>query len=167
MATKTNAECLLNTTECMLQTVASILNEIQEQNSEYNWDPLTFIFTAIIGVIAIAFAALTAFQAFLTAGPGRTKSGAYAIGPWSRHNYRKFDWSEMRFRTVSSTPILTVESLSNRSSESSISSHKESGGLRKRREDYFPATWLALLTQLSLDFTTISATSTVGHYGIL
>ncbi|RKL45843.1 hypothetical protein BFJ72_g3390 [Fusarium proliferatum] len=152
MASKTNAECLLNTTECMLQTVASILNGIQEQNSEYNWDPLTFIFTAIIGVIAIAFAALTAFQAFLTAGPGRTKSGAYAIGPWSRHNYRRFDRSEMRFRTISSTPVLTVESLLEGSSESSIRSHEESGVLRKHQEDYFPATWLALLTHLSLDY---------------
>ncbi|KLO83645.1 uncharacterized protein LW93_427 [Fusarium fujikuroi] len=139
MASETNAECLLNTTECMLQTVASILKEIQEQNSEYNWDPMTFIFTAIIGVIAIAFAALTAFQAFLTAGPGRTKSGAYAIGPWSRHNYRKFDWPEMRFRTVSFTPVLTVDSLMEDLSESSIPS-EESGGLRKGREDYFPAT---------------------------
>lgn len=155
MASKTNAECLLNTTECMLQTVASILKEIQEQNSEYNWDPMTFIFTAIIGVIAIAFAALTAFQAFLTAGPGRTKSGAYAIGPWSRLNYRKFDRSEMRFRTISSTPVLTVESLSKGSSESSIRSHGESGVLRKGREEYFPATWLALLTHLSLDDTAV------------
>ncbi|CVL04887.1 uncharacterized protein FMAN_12924 [Fusarium mangiferae] len=152
MASKANAECLLNTTECMLQTVASILTEIQEQNSEYNWDPLTFIFTAIIGVIAIAFAALTAFQAFLTAGPGRTKSGAYAIGLWSRHNYRRFDRSEMRFRTVSSTPVLTVESLLEGSSESSIRSHGGSGVLRKHQEDYFPATWLALLTHLSLDY---------------
>ncbi|KAF5706874.1 hypothetical protein FGLOB1_7227 [Fusarium globosum] len=155
MASKANAECLLNTTECMLQTVASILNEIQEQNSEYNWDPLTFIFTAIIGVIAIAFAALTAFQAFLTAGPGRTKSGAYAIGPWSRHNYRKFDWSEMRFRTISSTPVLKVESLLKGPSDSSIRSHEEPGGLRKGKEEYFPATWLALLAQLSLDDTTV------------
>ncbi|KAF5654609.1 hypothetical protein F25303_1259 [Fusarium sp. NRRL 25303] len=106
MASETNAECLLNTTECLLQTVASMLNEIQEQTSEYSWDPLAFIFTATIGVIAIAFAALTAFQAFLTAGPGRTKSGAYATGPWSWHNYRKFDRSEMRFRTISSTPGL-------------------------------------------------------------
>ncbi|KAF4946694.1 hypothetical protein FGADI_10898 [Fusarium gaditjirri] len=159
MASKTKPECLLNTTECMLETITSILSEIQEQNSEYNWDPLTFIFTAIIGVIAIAFAALTAFQAFLTAGPGRTKSGAYAIGPWSRLNYRKFDWSEMRFRTVSSTPILTAMSLDftllEESDGNPISSHEKSGGLRKGQEDYFPATWLALLTHLSLDYTTV------------
>ncbi|RBA20117.1 hypothetical protein FPRO05_08562 [Fusarium proliferatum] len=157
MTSKTNAECLLNTTECLLQTVASILTEIQQQNSEYNWDPLTFTFTAIIGIIAIAFAALTAFQAFLTAGPGRTKSGAYAIGPWSQRNYRKFDLAEMRFRTTSSTPIFTAESLDFKllkgPTEDFISSHEKPGGLRKGQEDYFPATWLAFLTHLSLDYT--------------
>lgn len=159
MASKTKAECLLNTTECVLETITSILSEIQEQNNEYNWDPLTFGFTAIIGVIAIVFAALTAFQAFLAAGPGRTKSGAYAIGPWSRRNYRKFDWTEMRFRTTSSTPIPTAESLSFTLLEDfgrgSIGSHEDPGGLRKGQEDYFPATWLALLTHLSLDYTNL------------
>ncbi|KIL95971.1 hypothetical protein FAVG1_00710 [Fusarium avenaceum] len=159
MASNTKAECLLNTTECVLETIASILSEIQEQNNEYNWDPLTFVFTAIIGAIAIVFAALTAFQAFLAAGPGRTKSGAYTIGPWSRRNYRKFDWTEMRFRTTSSTPILTAESLSFTLLENfgrgSIGSHEDPGGLRKGQEDYFPATWLALLTHLSLDYTNL------------
>lgn len=157
MASKTKAECLLNTTECVLETITSILSEIQEQNNEYNWDPLTFGFTAIIGVIAIVFAALTAFQAFLAAGPGRTKSGAYAIGPWSRRNYRKFDWAEMRFRTTSSTPILTAESLNFRLLEAfkdgSIGSVQDPGGPGKGPEEYFPATWLALLTHLSLDYT--------------
>ncbi|KAI6768034.1 hypothetical protein HG530_006043 [Fusarium avenaceum] len=157
MASNTKAECLLNTTECVLETIASILSEIQGQNNEYNWDPLTFAFTAIIGVIAIVFAALTAFQAFLAAGPGRTKSGAYAIGPWSQRNYRKFDWAEMRFRTTSSTPILTVESLNFALLEDfkvdSFCSHQDPRGLRKGQEDYFPATWLAFLTHLSLDYT--------------
>lgn len=157
MASKTKAECLLNTTECVLETIASILSEIQEQNNEYDWDPLTFVFTAIIGVIAIVFAALTAFQAFLAAGPGRTKSGAYAIGPWSRRNYRKFDWAEMRFRTISSTPILTAESLDfmlvARCGQGYCRPHQDPGGLRKGKEDYFPATWLAFLTHLSLDYT--------------
>ncbi|CAJ0540373.1 Ff.00g075180.m01.CDS01 [Fusarium sp. VM40] len=159
MASKTKAECLLNTTECVLETIASILSEIQEQNNEYDWDPLTFIFTAIIGVVAIAFAALTAFQAFLAAGPGRIKSGAYVIGPWSRRNYRKFDWAEMRFRTTSSTPILKAESLNlgllEEFREGSNCSDQDPGGLRKSPEDYFPATWLALLTHLSLDCTNL------------
>jgi hypothetical protein len=157
MASKTKAKCLLNTTECVLETITSILSEIQEQNNEYNWDPLTFMFTAIIGAVAIAFAALTAFQAFLAAGPGRTKSGAYAIGPWSRRNYRKFDWAEMRFRTTSSTPILTAGSLNfellEGFEEGSICSDQDPEGLRKGKEDYFPATWLAFLTHLSLDYT--------------
>ncbi|KAJ4117557.1 hypothetical protein NW768_010922 [Fusarium equiseti] len=156
MATKAKIECSLNTTECILETIASILGEIQEQNDEYNWDPLTFVFTAIIGVIAIVFAALTAFQAFLAAGPGRTKSGAYAIGPWSRLNRRKFDLAEMRFRTTSFTPILTVHSLNSCLFEGELSDfvyQQEPAKYRKGQDDYFPGTWLALLSCLSLDNT--------------
>jgi hypothetical protein len=157
MASEVKVECSLNTTECILETIASILSEIQEQNNEYNWDPLTFLFTAIIGVIAIIFAALTAFQAFLAAGPGRIKSGPYSIGPWSRHNHRRFHWTEMRFRTTSSTPILTADSLNwgllKDNKEGSGRHDEDPGRLRKRKNDYFPATWLALLTQLSLDYT--------------
>ncbi|KAJ4005583.1 hypothetical protein NW752_002416 [Fusarium irregulare] len=153
MATKVKVECSLNTTECILETIASILGEIQEQNEEYNWDPLTFVFTAIIGVIAILFAALTAFQSFLAAGPGRTKSGAYAIGPWSRLNHRKFDLTEMRFRTTASTPILTADSLNFAVLGDEGTLSQDPVRLRKGNNDYFPATWLALLSHLSLDKT--------------
>ena len=156
MATKAKVECSLNTTECILETIASILSEIQEQNEEYNWDPLTFVFTAIIGVIAIVFATLTAFQAFLAAGPGRTKSGAYAIGPWSQLNRRKFDLAEMRFRTTSFTPILTFRSLNSRLLDEEFSDmimDQEPARHRKGLDDYFPGTWLALLSCLSLDNT--------------
>lgn len=153
MASKFKAECSLNTTECILETIASILGEIQEQNNEYNWDPLTFVFTAIIGVIAIVFAALTAFQSLLAAGPGRTKSGAYAIGPWSQLNRRKFDFAEMRFRTTASTPILTIDSLDLQLLEGDASLAQDPAQLRKGEDDYFPATWLALLSHLSLDHT--------------
>ncbi|KAI1070918.1 hypothetical protein LB507_010946 [Fusarium sp. FIESC RH6] len=150
MTSETKAECSFNTSECILETIASILSEVQEKNSEYDWDPLTFVFTAIIGVIAIMFAALTALQAFLAAGPGRTKSGVYAIGPWSQFNRRKFDLAEMRFRTTSSTPILTIDSL-NFDALTSVHPVQARARLRKGKDDYFPATWLALLSCLSVD----------------
>ena len=153
MATNAKIECSLNTTECILETIASILGEVQEQNAEYNWDPLTFLFTAIIGVIAIVFAALTAFQSFLAAGPGRTKSGAYAIGPWSRQNHRKFDFTEMRFRTTASTPILTIDSLDLSLLENRRFAWLSPERVSKGANDYFPATWLALLSHLALDNT--------------
>ncbi|KAH7174333.1 uncharacterized protein B0J16DRAFT_388151 [Fusarium flagelliforme] len=155
MASKAKVECSLNTTECILETITSILIEIREQNNEYNWDPLTFVFTAIIGIIAILVAGLAAFQAFLAAGPGRTKSGAYAIGPWSQLNRRKFDLTEMRFRTTSSTPIITMYSLNYSALrlECSLSSDQDPARLGKGEDEYFPATWLALLSHLSLDKT--------------
>ncbi|CAG7566107.1 unnamed protein product [Fusarium equiseti] len=130
MASQAKAGCSLDTTECIVETIASILSEIQEQNNEYNWDPLTFGFTAIIGAIAILFAALTALQAALAAGPGRTKSGLYAI-------------------------VLTIDSFNFDilSREGSFASYQDPARLRKRKDDYFPATWLALLTHLSLDST--------------
>ncbi|KAF4454632.1 hypothetical protein F53441_2866 [Fusarium austroafricanum] len=156
-ATRANGDNTSIITDCILETITSILSEIQEQNNEYNWDPLTFVFTAIIGIIAIIFAALTAFQALLTAGSGRTKSGAYAIGPWSKRNHRKFDWAEMRCRTTSSTPILTVDLLNlnllENPQEGSSCHNQDLKRFKKGQEDYFPATWLALLTHLSLDNT--------------
>ncbi|KAF4469270.1 hypothetical protein FALBO_3833 [Fusarium albosuccineum] len=153
MASEIDIECSLNTTECILETIASILSEIQELNSEYNWDPLTFMFTATIGFVAITFAALAVLQAFLAAGPGRTKSGPYAIGPWSHLNDRKFDWADMRFRTISSTPVLTVDSLKDDLPGRSSTDVVNIEILRKGPGEYFPATWLAMLTILRLDNT--------------
>ncbi|KAJ3538922.1 hypothetical protein NM208_g5346 [Fusarium decemcellulare] len=173
MASNIKIECSLNTTECILETIVSILSEIQQQNDEYNWDPLTFMFTAIIGVIAIIFAALAVLQALLAAGPGRTKSGPYAIGPWFNLNERKFDRADMRFRTISSTPVLTVDSFKRALLKDSIEymDHKQVASIllwknaktfRKGREEYFPATWLAMLTILGLDKTNLWETRLTG-----
>lgn len=85
------ADCAVNANECILVALAGILEEIRQANSEYNWDPLTFAFAAVVGVIALCFAALTIGQGPLAAGHGRVKSSAYTIGPWASMNKRNFD----------------------------------------------------------------------------
>ncbi|RTE72462.1 hypothetical protein BHE90_013123 [Fusarium euwallaceae] len=173
-----STECSLNTTECILKTVVSILSEIQDGNNEYNWDPLSFAVTAVIGVIALFFAALTIGQGLLAAGPGRTKSGAYAIGPWSRLNYTKFDWVEMRYRTVSRTPVLFAGTIMGwgwnelghirrlRTLDLPLAKEQvrleDPKHLKKRHDDYFPAKWLALLTAMGLDETVIWGVKSTG-----
>ncbi|EEU47514.1 uncharacterized protein NECHADRAFT_78014 [Fusarium vanettenii 77-13-4] len=173
-----SVECSLNTTECILKTVVSILSEIQDENNQYNWDPLSFAATAVVGVIALFFAALTIGQSFLAAGPGRTKSGAYAIGPWSRLNDGKFDWIEMRYRTVSRTPVLLAKAILEPSWDQlnslrhqrihhvplpkELVALEDPKYLKKRHDDYFPATWLALLTAMNLDETKLWGSKSTG-----
>ncbi|KAL2689468.1 hypothetical protein Neosp_003522 [[Neocosmospora] mangrovei] len=173
-----SVECSLNTTECILKTVVSILSEIQDENNEYNWDPLSFAATAVIGVIALFFAALTIGQGLLAAGPGRTKSGAYAIGPWSRLNDGKFDWIEMRYRTVSRTPVLLAKAMLEPSWDQlnflrhqrihhvplpkELVALEDPKSLKKSHNDYFPATWLALLTAMDLDETRLWGSKSTG-----
>lgn len=106
--TTATLNCSLNTTECILETLAAVLEELRAQRGEYNWDPLTFGVTAVIGILALVIAVLTVGQGLLAAGPGRLKSSRNALGPWAKFSKRTFDWSEMRFRTIAYTPILVA-----------------------------------------------------------
>jgi hypothetical protein len=170
-------ECSLNTTERILKTVVSILSEIQDENNQFNWDPLSFAVTALIGMIALSLAALTIGQGLLAAGPGRTKSGTYAIGPWSRLNVGKFDWIEMSYRTVSRTPVLLAKAILEPSwdqldhlrhrrtrhiAAKDLAVLEDPKYLKKRHDDYFPATWLALLTAMDLDETKLWGSKSTG-----
>ena len=157
-------ELLLNATENILQRVNEIANGVKQQNNGYNWDPATFAVTVIIGIIAIFFAGLAIIQGLLASGPGRLKCGRYAIGPWSQFTTRKFDWFELRFRTIAYTPVIDSTSLTlgqdkpNRSNGDQVRISIMLGRkidlrnpLRKEWDEYFPATWLALLTYLNVD----------------
>jgi hypothetical protein len=59
--------CPDNSTECLLRAIL-------EANSGYNWNPITFAFTAAIGALALIIAILTIFQGALAARPGTTES---------------------------------------------------------------------------------------------
>ncbi|KAH6952926.1 hypothetical protein DER45DRAFT_574564 [Fusarium avenaceum] len=151
----------LNATECLLRVTASILDQLREESRDFNWDPASFVVTLVIGIIAAAFAFFAIIQGFLAAGPGRHKCSKYAIGAWARLSERQFDWSELRYRSIAQTPVIDVASL--------ITNMTVNHGLVEWRKgdseywdidplfpkfkhdhkgisDYFPATWLKLLT---------------------
>uniref|UniRef100_A0A0D2YHY0 Uncharacterized protein n=1 Tax=Fusarium oxysporum (strain Fo5176) TaxID=660025 RepID=A0A0D2YHY0_FUSOF len=81
----------LNATECLLRVTVSILEQLKEDSSAFNWDPASFVVTLVIGIIAAAFAFFAIIQGFLAAGPGRHKCSKYAIGTWARLSKRNFD----------------------------------------------------------------------------
>ncbi|OBS23012.1 hypothetical protein FPOA_09331 [Fusarium poae] len=171
----------LNTTECLLRVTASILEQLKEDSSEFNWDPASFLVTLIIGIIAAAFAFFAIIQGFLAAGPGRHKCSKYAIGTWARLSNRKFDWSELRYRSIAHTPIIRIEELVFKmkirtNDETSLSVWEEGNTwvwnqdrlfpklkhVIKEPTDYFPATWLRLLAHTGLHHPELWGTSPQG-----
>jgi len=170
--TPTSLNCSLNTTECILETLAAVLGELKAQRSEYNWDPLTFGVTAAIGILALIVAVLTVGQGLIAAGPGRLKSSRNALGPWAKFSRRTFDRTEMRFRTIAYTPVLVVPHRvrpSRLAARDNATYHEDVPYWYRKIEDeeewserelsgllvggtyHFPATWLALLTSAGLD----------------
>ncbi|KAH7329694.1 hypothetical protein B0I35DRAFT_456975 [Stachybotrys elegans] len=145
----------LNATECLLRVTASILEELKESN----WDPASFVVTFVIGIIAAAFAFFAIIQGLLAAGPGRHKCSIYAIGTWARLSKRKFDWSELRYRSIAQTPVIRVTDLVHKMTidfkwgDSNWNQERLFPKLKhdpKDTSDYFPATWLRLLTYTRL-----------------
>lgn len=101
-----------NSTDCLLRALLQLLKEQQEAaDAKIDWDPISFTFTLLIGLIAIAFALATILQAIFAAGKGRRRTSHLAIGKWFQKTTRKWDWSEMNFRFMASTPILREETV--------------------------------------------------------
>ncbi|VBB80278.1 Putative protein of unknown function [Podospora comata] len=99
-----------NSTDCLLRLVLAAL-EKQTTNTaeEFNWDPLTFFFTAPIGLFAALFAAITIYQAVLSSGPGRRKSNRRAIGPWALKTKTEWSWRDLNSLSIASTPVLRAD----------------------------------------------------------
>lgn len=158
----------LNTTKLELQ-LEQVIALLREANDEYNWDPATFAVTVVIGAIATLLTVLAIGQGLLAAGPGRLKSGHYAVGPWSSTQETRFAWGEWRFRTTVATPTIRFcltdegwfrgnQHMDNvPATPSLIRRLQVKLKLRRFRvkskfySEYFPATWLKLLTMLRLD----------------
>ncbi|QPC74607.1 hypothetical protein HYE68_005359 [Fusarium pseudograminearum] len=156
----------LNATECLLRVTASILEQLKEDSSAFNWDPASFAVTLVIGIIAAAFAFLAIIQGFLAAGPGRHKCSKYAIGTWATLSKHKFDWSELRYRSIAQTPVIRIQNLLDKMAiprdgastrpewnEDDFDHDRHFSKLQhvtKDMSDYFPATWLRLLTHTGL-----------------
>lgn len=155
----------LNTTECILRAATQILAEVKKNGDEFNWDPPTFAVTLIIGFIAIFFAALTIGQGLIAAAPGKHCS-KYALGPWAHYSKRRFDISEMRVQATAYTPILRTDELLKYLYFNKLNDAQDCTDIKEETKEewkreifpsskginqYFPATWLALLTHIGLD----------------
>ena len=77
-----------------------------ESNNEYSWDPISFAFTAPIGVAAAMLTLLTVWQGILSAGPGRFRARPGAIGAFAKFGESKFSFRELRRLTFAYVPIL-------------------------------------------------------------
>ncbi|KAK7757651.1 hypothetical protein SLS62_000027 [Diatrype stigma] len=101
-----------NSTDCLLK---ALLGAIGQQNkakdAEFNWDPLSFGFTAPVGILAALFTFLTVVQMIIASGPGRRRSDKQVIGRWSSKKKTRLNWTEMRFLTIVPTPVLRASSL--------------------------------------------------------
>lgn len=101
------ATCTDNSTECLLQKVVAAL---EQANSVYNWNPVTFAVTVVIGVIALWFALLPVLQGILFP-PDRVKYSWSAIGNWSELVYLSWNWADMSYLAILQTPVLDFESI--------------------------------------------------------
>ena len=97
-----------NSTYCLLRV---LLKTIKDQDEEFNWDPLNFAFTVPIGLVAALFAALTIFQAILSAGSGRRRCSKSTIGQWSKLTTRRWSWHDLIFLSTAKTPLLRSDSI--------------------------------------------------------
>lgn len=97
-----------NSTDCLLRTLLEL--KIAE-SAEYDWDPMTFVLTLLIGLVALLLAGVTIVQALFAAGKGRRRRrrSKMAIGKWSTQSKRRWDWPEMSFRYTVKTPVLLAD----------------------------------------------------------
>jgi hypothetical protein len=119
--------CLENSTQCLLRALL-------DAQPAYDWGPLSFAFTAAIGILAFLVAVATVFQGMLGAGPGRVKASSAAIGTWSKKTRTRFDWYELRLRTTAKVPYI-----------SEIKDLKVHWGSDRVFSKSFPARWLTLV----------------------
>ncbi|KAK0739048.1 hypothetical protein B0T21DRAFT_135979 [Apiosordaria backusii] len=99
-----------NSTDCLLRLVLAALDkQAADAAEEYNWDPITFAFTASIGILAALLAILTIYQAVLASGPGRRKSNRRAIGPWALKTKTEWSWRDLNSVSIATTPVLRAD----------------------------------------------------------
>lgn len=133
--------CPDNSTECLLRSLL-------DAQPAFNWDPITFAFTAAIGIVAVAVAVTAVFQGVLAAGPGRLKASEGAIGPWSSLNKIHFDWRDFRYRTVAQVPCFRLEEYFAATAQDE---NEDRVQVRvKPKISGHPAGWLSLLEDTSL-----------------
>ncbi|CZS96806.1 hypothetical protein WAI453_010167 [Rhynchosporium graminicola] len=78
----------------------------QSGSSGFSWDPLSFAFTAVIGVLAVIVPGITVFQGLLSAGPSRLKASKAAIGVPAGKTNTQFHRDEFQYRTTPMVPFI-------------------------------------------------------------
>ncbi|KAI1298377.1 hypothetical protein F5Y03DRAFT_270452 [Xylaria venustula] len=114
----------VNSTDCLLRLV---LQRLDNHYAEYDWDPITFAFTAPVGILAALFAAFTIYQAIIAASQGSRRANRRAIGKWSNKTTKSWDRHGLSQISTARTPFLTISTLVEKSS------------LRVQHPDYSPA----------------------------
>ena len=98
-----------NTTDCLLRTlIDAVGSQGNTRDAGSEWEPISFGFTAPVGVLAAIFTLITVIQTILAAGPGRRRSSKHIIGKWSSKRETYWSWSELRLLTVAPTPVLKL-----------------------------------------------------------
>ncbi|KAK1448575.1 hypothetical protein CCUS01_11536 [Colletotrichum cuscutae] len=160
-----------NSTDCLLRALLDVLAEQNPAPDKgIDWDPITFGFTLLIGLVAAMIALATVFQAVVAGGKGGRRANARAIGRWSKYTTRKWIFSEMSWSYTALTPMLRLSDMEDQL-EKAIESQKlrveqqrheeakqEASSFRataiSHRTSYVashPATWLGLLEAAGLE----------------
>ncbi|KAF5227005.1 hypothetical protein FAUST_12052 [Fusarium austroamericanum] len=101
-----------NSTDCLLRTLLQFLEDTQKaEDGKFEWDPITFGFTVPIAIFAAGFSLIAITQATLAAGPGRRKTNYEAIGRWSDRTRWQWQWWNLGYLHIATTPILTVKNV--------------------------------------------------------
>ena len=141
-----------NSTDCLLRV---LLKTIKDKDEEFNWDPLNFAFTVPIGLVAALFAALTIFQAILSAGSGRRRCNKIAIGRWSKLTTRRWSWHDLTFLSTAKTPLLRSNSILKvlKDDDYGQQSPGNSGNVSpdQSSDGTSAATWLNFLQEINLE----------------
>lgn len=176
-----------NSTDCLLRALLNVLAEQKQAPHEgIDWDPITFGFTLLIGLVASMIALATVFQAVLAGGKGGRRANSRAIGRWSKYTTRKWIFSEMSWSYTAYTPVLRLSSLyqqcHNATEEkqpreeskrlglmrqSTLPSRGEAGSSKGRISGAapYPATWLGLFQSTGLEnFDDFDLTPTTADY---
>ncbi|KAK0648404.1 hypothetical protein B0T16DRAFT_408144 [Cercophora newfieldiana] len=144
-----------NSTDCLLRLLLQTISEqAAAEDAKFSWDPITFAFTVVIGLVATLFTLVTIYQATLAAGPGRRKCNNRAIGFWATRTKREWSWNDFNRLSIASTPVLRAEEilqlLKSLKTEEDVPS--ESGDGKVEPKSPLPAaTWLRFLDCVGLE----------------
>jgi hypothetical protein len=99
-----------NATACLLRVLLNVVEtQFNVDNSSYDWNPITFAFTAPVGILAVLIAFFPVYQAVLASGPGRRKSNRRAIGFWADKTRMEWSWQTLNFQSKAYTPLLRTK----------------------------------------------------------